>query len=367
MALKRNIKNLAYGFNNPLQGLAPEPIIAVRNPTTADQAEIGTQWINKSTNSAYVLTSIVNNISNWEAIGGANTIEKIDGNSGSAIPTAGLINFDGTQGSVFTGATDTITLSFENLQLGTSASRIDTFSSDNNTLQVYNSTINGVAGTTYRAIRGDLSVVNGDGTESPQAVRSNLTAAAGANVEEVYGSFNLVTVSDGSEIDSNAIGSLSYVLINETTPADQPQQWIAGSQSIVGFNDAAGVPTATIVAASLNHVTYDIPSNGRAHGVVVSRNGSGAGGTAASAFKVLIGGGIDDWEYGVDLYTGSTANNYSVADARLSQENRIHTGSGAPNFATTPGSIYLRIDGANAGEVLYVNHDGQAGSWAALT
>lgn len=250
------------------------------------------------------------------------------------------------------------------LLVGSSTDRIDEFSADANLAQAYAS----YAGNdTRRAIRGDLSVSGGDGSASHQAVRSNLVLASGAHSEEGYGAFSLAQQNDGSKVDSNLIGSLGFARVLEEDAADQPQQWIAGSQHIVSSNDSADVPTADIVAASLAHVTYDTALNGKAHGYVASRNGSGAGGTAGSAYKVVIGGAIDDWEYGLDLATGSGANNYSIADARLSQSNRIHTGAGAPNFATTAGSIYLRTDGANAGEVMYVNHNGDAGSWAALS
>lgn len=257
------------------------------------------------------------------------------------------------------------------LVIGTSSDRVTAtegaFSTDGNVSQVYASTVGGTAGTTYRAIRGDLSVATGNGSESPQAIRGNMSVAASGDLEEAYAGFFLASQADGSAIDSNLIGGLFYALVNEVTPADQPQQWIYGGQSIVGFGASAGVPTAAVVAGHASYVTYDAPMNAIAHGYVASRNGSGAGGTAGSAYKVVIGGGIDDWQYGVDLYTGSTTNNYSVSDIRLSRQNRIHTGAGAPNFATTEGSIYLRVDGANAGEVLYVNHDGQIASWAALT
>lgn len=44
----------------------------------------------------------------------------------------------------------------------------------------------------------------------------------------------------------------------------------------------------------------------------------------------------------------------------------VYAGAGAPDFACEPGSIYVRNDGANGSQVLYVNHDGAALSWAAL-
>ena len=40
MASNQFGNNKAYGLQNPLQQLAPEPIIALRNPTAADKAEM---------------------------------------------------------------------------------------------------------------------------------------------------------------------------------------------------------------------------------------------------------------------------------------------------------------------------------------
>ena len=324
-------------FVTKLGGFLANPvsiIVGQGGPTAQLKRPAGVFYYDEVAQDYYASGGVVNNAAVWVAIGGQDEFDPplVIGTSGDRVTA--------TEGA---------------------------FSAAGNVSQVFASTAGGTAGTTYRAIRGDLSVSTGNGSESPQAIRGNLTVAASGDLEEGYAGFFLATQSDGSAIDSNLIGGLFYALVNEVTPADQPQQWIYGGQSIVGFGASAGVPTAAVVAGHASYVTYDAPMDGIAHGYVASRNGSGAGGTAGSAYKVVIGGGIDDWEYGVDLYTGSTTNNYSVADIRLSRQNRIHTGSGAPNFATVEGSIYLRVDGASAAEVLYVNHDGQAGSWAALT
>lgn len=72
MAIRRIKQNPAYGLNNPLQSLAPQPIIAQRAPTTSDIAELGTIWIFKPSNQYYVLTSVVSNSASWESAGSAN-------------------------------------------------------------------------------------------------------------------------------------------------------------------------------------------------------------------------------------------------------------------------------------------------------
>lgn len=64
----------------------------------------------------------------------------------------------------------------------------------------------------------------------------------------------------------------------------------------------------------------------------------------------------------VDVTNQVILDNFAAIGANL-----ISTGTGAPAAAATaPGSVYIRTDGASAAEVIYVNHDGLAGSWLAV-
>jgi hypothetical protein len=68
MGVKRRQRpHVAYGIDNALQNLAPQPIVSTRNPGNNDTAEVGTLWINKDTDAYYILTSIVAGVPNWEA------------------------------------------------------------------------------------------------------------------------------------------------------------------------------------------------------------------------------------------------------------------------------------------------------------
>lgn len=60
------IPNTAYSLNQPLSNIFPEPIVSLRAPLTSDKAPIGTLWVWKTFNQAFVLTSIVNNSASWE-------------------------------------------------------------------------------------------------------------------------------------------------------------------------------------------------------------------------------------------------------------------------------------------------------------
>lgn len=51
----------------------------------------------------------------------------------------------------------------------------------------------------------------------------------------------------------------------------------------------------------------------------------------------------------------------------LNTGSHIIFGSGIPLLPSPPGSVYIRSDGASGAEVIYVNHDGDPGSWTALS
>jgi hypothetical protein len=103
----------AYGMRSPLVSVAADPIVATRVPTTADRAEIGQVWIYQNptgTDDAYVLTSIVNNVSYWlNTGGGSGTFDSVTVNpddltvtAGDAIITAG--DLEVTAGDVTIGS-----------------------------------------------------------------------------------------------------------------------------------------------------------------------------------------------------------------------------------------------------------------------
>lgn len=60
--------NVSYALNQPLNLDAPYPIVAKRAPTTADKAPIGQEWVFTTSNLVYILTSIVNNLANWQLL-----------------------------------------------------------------------------------------------------------------------------------------------------------------------------------------------------------------------------------------------------------------------------------------------------------
>lgn len=341
-----------YGLSSALPNLFPAPIIAQRAPTAADNGyPIGQFWIDQPNNDSFQLTSVTATAATWVEV--ANSLSDLD----RLIPDAGTspvvpdaahnIGISaGTQGPIFTGGVSQLTMSVPYLEMGTTAAPATTYGDNNRALQVIRESTGIAVGTSLNAFRAQLTQLTGDGTESPIASRGALTVGAAGDIEDAYGGYFTATQTDGSAIDSNLIGSLALTTINETDAADQPQQWIAGSQSIVWFDAAAAVPTATIVCANLNHVMYDAAMDGLGHGVVVSRNGGGAGATAGAAFKTVIGGGIVDFNYGVDLLNGGVGvlGLYGLADIRLANSATLNSNTVINNTFTCVDTGHLIVD-----------------------
>lgn len=95
MAASRQRRNIVYGFNQPLSSISPEPITSNRAPTTLDRAEIGTPWVNGSTNAAWILASVVANSSTWTPTtvnaGATITTGNLTVTAGNVVVTAGNI------------------------------------------------------------------------------------------------------------------------------------------------------------------------------------------------------------------------------------------------------------------------------------
>jgi len=282
----------SYGLSAPYNKTFPTPIISTRDPVASDHAEQGQLWINESTNTTFIVTSRAAGSTNWEQ------------SSGNEVNPP--------------------------LEIGDSTTRQggDTtdWSTDGNILQVYANDAAATGANYRKAGRFDLTVSSGDGTDSPQALRGQLTALTGSHHEEVYAGYFWANQDDGSELDSNLIGLMGAAYMEETDAGDAPAQWTFGMQGILTAADTAAAPGGTSIMSGIaSYVTYSTPFNNAAHGFVASRNGAGAGGTAGSAYKVVSGGGINDWDYLVDLYDGGLG--ASIADMRFWNETTLLSGA----------------------------------------
>lgn len=107
--------NVAYGFTQSLLNEVQQPIVSLRAPTVKDKAQLGTTWVNKVANTAYILTSVVNNSSSWEEIGGgAAGVNTVVSDAGSATASAGSMTFAGGSNINTSATANTVTINLDN-------------------------------------------------------------------------------------------------------------------------------------------------------------------------------------------------------------------------------------------------------------
>ena len=101
MSVSQNI-NIAYSFDQPLSKIFPSPIISLRSPLTTDKAQLGTVWVNKTINAAWILTSVVSNSASWTDISGAAgsfTTLTVTGNSTLGSATGAVVTIGNDLGA----------------------------------------------------------------------------------------------------------------------------------------------------------------------------------------------------------------------------------------------------------------------------
>ena len=115
--------NKAYGLRNPLQSLAPQPIISQRAPTSSDSAPLGTPWIWEPANANYILTSpgvwtaasvSSSTVATLDITGGVGTVLTVDAGGDTSLGGDLAVTGDTTMTGnlIVSGATGFTTLSF---------------------------------------------------------------------------------------------------------------------------------------------------------------------------------------------------------------------------------------------------------------
>ena len=108
--------NKAYGLDNPLQDVFPQPIVASRAPATGDKNyPIGQVWVNKALDQVYFLTKVAAGVATWNLTStGTSDVDTLTGDSGGAIsPVAGNINVLGGTNMTVAGAGSTLTANMD--------------------------------------------------------------------------------------------------------------------------------------------------------------------------------------------------------------------------------------------------------------
>lgn len=358
MGVKQTKVNFVYGVGDNLIILPPQPIIAKRNPTTSDFAQLGTVWVNEVSGSIWGLASISANSADWvtspaSGVGSFTDLTVTTGNAeislGNLTLPAGDITL--TSGDVTVGGDLTVagTLSFTGDLDLSSAALID-----------LTSTLDAAPSIYLRANGGTSEQIRIHADQSTLTNAIELDADAGG-ITLVSGmasadAFNLVGTAGGLDVDM-ALG----INIATSQDANNALSLIssAGGMSLAATGEAGQDIDITNTGGSLNLTATE----NAADAVVITSDGGttsglqlvNATGTAADSVDisstaggltftsnlatddginfVAVGGGID-LDAGLQISITSTEN---AADAI--------------NIAATSGGIDVTATGG-AGEDL---------------
>lgn len=216
-----NALQIAYGFSQPLINVL-DSIQSNRAPSVNDKAPITTIWVNKLTNNAYILTSVVNNLANWESLGAAGSATTFNTDAGTAIPASGVINVVGGTNTNTVGGGNTITV---------------------------NST--GAPAITWQTVTTDTSLVSNNGYFLNGADTLTLTLPLTANVGDIILIRVLNTSVNGWIIAQNAN---QFVIANSEPGQIATFSTIGVTGNVNGFGSNQWYSSIDLVCSTTNNV-----------------------------------------------------------------------------------------------------------------
>lgn len=278
------LPSVAYGLSQPLVGVFPFPIVSNRAPLTTDKAQIGTEWVQPSTNSVWFLASIVSNVATWVNVSGGSasfaninlpyttaTVGRFtyDGILTFTVPNATTIFLGQAAGNVtVTGASNTSlgTLSASALTTGSSNTAVGYSALEQDTTGSTNVAIGTLAlsalttGSTNVAVGGSalLNLLTGSGNIAigPSAGTGYVLAETGnvlINDPGTVGDTNMMRITSNGAAQISTTGSTSALLLQTNglvevsavlTTAASPTAGTTANQRLVrmaytGFTTAA--------------------------------------------------------------------------------------------------------------------------------
>lgn len=221
--MARNIyRKVAYGLSDSLLDVFQTPIVSERDPGANDKYQLGTLWVNKSTDDAFVLTSVVANVATWIGIGGgAGSFTSLTVNPGDVTVSAGDVVV--TLGNITAGAGD-IEATLGSVAAGTTVTAGTGISSTTGNIVATAGAVN--AGTTMTAGTGIT------------ATTGNIVASAG-NISATLGTISAAGVVSGSMLSATNDGGTGFATITTITNATNTTQGV-GALSILSTNGNPG-------------------------------------------------------------------------------------------------------------------------------
>ena len=224
-------RKVSYGLSEPLIDNNQGAIVAKRDPTTEDKAQIGTEWVNTVTKNAFFVTSIVDNVATWVPIVNTGTSPTFVTDSGTAAPVADSISLLGGPNIATSAIGNTILVSVDGatnhaVQVGNSSNSLNSIAvGTTNTVLVGNTGADPSFGTVPNGALTNSSITLANGqnitvTGSPVSLGGTATIAVSGIIPIANGGTNAsamattvgVVYFDGTRLVTTAVGSATQVL-----------------------------------------------------------------------------------------------------------------------------------------------------------
>lgn len=339
MALDRQRRYVGYGLTQSLTDLAPRPIVAQRDPTSADKAEIGTTWVNYDQDSVWVLASIKNGLATWTTspASGVGVFTSVD-------ITTGDLHLMGTPGDIIVDQGDLILSNGNALVSGNLTvtgdfnltGDFDIVSADQIS---FTSSFNGASAITLEATAGGIDILASGASAGEDIVIASTGSSVHISASEAAADAIVLSASNaagGVQIDAGSAG-LSFGAVNG------PIAIVSGTGAITIGADATdhditmgsliGVSALTLQSGTGN-MTLQSASGGGVAVVsgdtfvvdaddLISINSSGSTisiGDDADAFDINIGTGAAARVITIGNSTGATALDLQAAGGGINIE-----------------------------------------------
>lgn len=322
----RPINTRGLGINSPYVTIPQLPIITTRAPTSTDFAKIGTEWINTTNDSIWILTNATGGSATWTSIGGPGSqINSITGtNSVAATPAGGTITFVGGSTGVSI--------------LGAPAS--------GDTPGTLTISLGALNATSYATTTGNVTINNTAAAATAGSLA--LQKARGSGV--ITTGDTLGTVSFAGNDGTNQIVGASIVATNSGTVATNR---IASNLVFYTHPDSTVAATARLTIGTDGAMTIAAPDTGSAN-PALTITGNDAAGNA-----VLITAGADQSALGVSgagtvtiasIANSGTGTSLTVSNTNVGAATAIEVTSDgtAPTLSVENTSTGLAIDATGA-------------------
>jgi fibronectin-binding autotransporter adhesin len=351
--------HVAYGQTQGLISVFNPPVISNRAPTVNDRKAIGTLWVNKLLNNAYIETSVVNSQAQWQEIeiggGGAGNFSSLTVNPGPTnISTVG-------SGAVTIGnAANTGLISFQvgtgNFELNGNGNTIG-IGNDNtpNTILIGNVTsgtkvgITGADGTGIgssaiylsTSAAGDIQIGATTHTGTIRIGTSTtgesifIGTGAGANTIGIGGTgANAITIANAQAGGSFSIGALM-------TTGTISIGGIGAQTGTISIAPGTGAQTINIANAAAGSKTINIGAGAVANTITVGNEtgastvtlNSGTGGTGLSSTGAIALSSTDNHAAAINISTSG-----GVTES-ISIQSLLGTGNGAVSIGAASGGV----------------------------